>query len=926
MTSLFVDIEAQVASPSDDEPDYDNDQGFIDDDQPPNNDVSASVSPNAFRPGVVDTAVPFLEDLERRYTGTSFRRYLGKERLLSSHVALGPIHPLTKQRLPVCEEPIRLLDLLDSRRVLETDPNTVEMFGLWRNAPPPSGRTHSQSSLCSEKRREMRGWSKWAKAESHNRAAAEFTLGEWVSIRHRTYRGDTGQIWRAHSRQKTEHELLSEQQAIHDALKLGKTPPDPSPEFVFEGYWVLVVPRLPPPNLTQQSSLKLKPHLNKRQKRFSPMIFNPRQYDIAIPKKYVRSAQGFEIDGRLLSHGLLIKLFRPNALNPAYTVAPETIRAFENHPHSKRFPFPIPGQWCFTEGEEVHVDPSAGREDGRGVVKQIEDGVVCVEYGGIRNVHPAPIPLVRKVINVGDYVRVMSSVDVGKEALVVEKHRNVIALSENGSRQGIDFFVHINSVTRETGKFDYSSIPWLDREVTIIKGPLYGRHGTVKDVARHPNQLSLCLWLFIPELQKTVQVDDEHVVAKGTSEPLWKMFPLSMDQKYYNVDCIKTNAGEVPWVGLSIVIIAGPHKGKKGIVKDVNRTQNAHAVSGLLVTLELNVMGSPLEQVYYDYVREGHTGLTLGGYHPLREQEAFFRPKPEFVGAEGSVALESGGGGLVIPDLDSYASMDICLPPPVDKSRILDPADEGLTIPEFDPEALMDVWNPYWDYPGLPEVVPPSAPSPSVSTKPAQRSITQERYEDSARHVLARPNLVGLSVLVNIQKGWHKKAAVYVKLSRTPTGAIIRLLRKGKGKREHEVSLTDLVVSNKRVDSAKDDHLLVVIGGVHAGKLVRRICHFFVSPEKTPDAKWLVLTVVDREKPVDRLTGELVECSEAELAFVEETPTERFRATHVTMKQVRGEAKLRVSAEVRNPNEGNLECLKTVINAQFLLHTARPST
>ncbi|KAL0575639.1 hypothetical protein V5O48_006324 [Marasmius crinis-equi] len=915
MASLFVDLEAQVAQFSSDETDDDDQGDFIDDEHTPNDAPGTSSSMQYTTSSSGSVAVPFLEDLEQRYTRTSVSdrapsssrlgsdpgsdsTVLGKRKaidLLESwhpvlpiaarhpspppapasssssayHGAVVPIHPLTKQRLPVREQPIRVPE---DRRVLESDPNTVEMFGLWRNGPPSSAIRKPQPAL--------------ATTESQIRFRTEFALGEWVSTRRGTYKGDLGQIWKIHNRQKTSEELRSEQQQVEEALKQGSSPPDPLPEFVFEGYWVLVVPRFPPLHFTHQSSLKLKPQFAKGRKRFPPVIFNPRKYDIIIPEKNVKSAQGFDIDGRLVSHGLLIKLFKTAALDPAFTVPSQTIRAFQDHPHSKRFLFPIPGQWCFLDGEEVDVERLANWESGRGVVKVSMDGSIAVDYGA-PGLHPAPIHLVCKVIGVGDYIRVLSGDQSGKEGLVVEKRVNILAVSEKGSRQGIDFFVHVNSATQEKGKFDCSSIPWLDQEVSIVKGPAYGNDGIIKDVIRKPNRTTLFLWLYLPHLKRTLEIADTHVVAKGTREPLWKLLPLREDQKHYNIDRSgSTTSGQVPWTGLYVGVIKGPHKGKEGTVQDVNRTQHPFAISGLMVTIEFNLMGSPCEHIYYDYVRERHTGLTLAGYHPLRSKEAFFRPNPKF---------------------EHNA---------VDKSRLLDPGDESLVIPDVDPNGPMDVWNPYWEYPGSLRVQPPS-PSLSPSTQPVQPRPTQSNYEAAARHVLARSELVGVSVLVDIQNGPHKRAGVYVKLSRTPTGAIIGVLRKGKGNHTHEILLTSIAVSDRRVDQTKDDPLLVVIAGEHLGKLVRRVCHFYVGPETTGETKWLVLAVVDKDEPVNKLTGDLVECALGELAFVEEAPTDRFRATHVTMKQVHDEARLKMSAEVRQPGEGDLDCLRAMILGQF---------
>ncbi|KAL0562748.1 hypothetical protein V5O48_019331, partial [Marasmius crinis-equi] len=220
----------------------------------------------------------------------------------------------------------------------------------------------------------------------------------------------------------------------------------------------------------------------------------------------------------------------------------------------------------------------------------------------------------------------------------------------------------------------------------------------------------------------------------------------------------------------------------------------------------------------------------------------------------------------------------------LNKSQVLDPGDEGMTIPQLDPNSPMDCWNPYWEYPTSQRPEPtPSAPPPPARSVP--HGQTQAQYEAAGRHPLARPELVGISIMVDILHGHHKKAGVYVKLARTPTGTIHGILRKGKGKHQHEIPLTSLAICDKRVEPSRDDPLLVVISGPHLGTFVRRITHFYVDEKQTGDDKWLVLAVVDKEKPVDKLTGVLIECGVDELAFVEESPTDRFRATHGAMKR-----------------------------------------
>ncbi|KAL0571578.1 hypothetical protein V5O48_010384 [Marasmius crinis-equi] len=977
--SLFIDLEAHVAEPSDDEPDFDSPDDIINDEDVDDAE-STGPAPSLFTEDDGPRSTRFIEELERRYTQPSVSdrerssSLQGSDPAAVSEIALGkrkasevddldemhpvirfaarqsspppafagsttalssstsrvtarPVHPMTKTRLPVRESPIFLPD---HKRLLETNPATVENFGLWKDGPPLLARPKTQEERQTRfvKRNELSTWSRWAEREEQIRKRTDYAPGEWVQIRRGTYKGDTGQIWRPQVRPKSDEEVEAEERSIEHALEEGRATPEPTPEFVFEGFWVLVVPRLPPPHLTQPKSLKLKPsYQTSKRRRYPPRVFYPSEYEIEIPKKLSDRTQGVAIDGQILSHGLLLKLFKMDALDPASAVSPESVAAFEQHPHSKRFPFPIPAQWHIGEGDEVDVNVSEhdASQSGRGVVHSCEAGGFLVDYGAA-GIHPASVERVLKVIAVGDYVKVVGGADTGKEGLVVEKHGSIVAISENGSRRGIDLFLHVNSLARHARKFDWSSIPWLDHEVTIIKGPNHGRHGIVKDVTKKPNRATLSLWLYLPHVGTTFEVDDTKVVAKGTRNPLWKAYPLHPSHRYYNMPRVELPpAVQVPWLGLYVGIIKGHHKGKEGTVKDVNRTQNRHSRSGLMVTVELNLMGSPQEQVYYDYVRERSTGCTLAGFHALDDKQGFFKPNPKFVGAGVTwqkrpskvLALVPGEGGII--DQSSLTR------PPGDSelsfTQTRDEGDESIPDVFVDPSAPMDIWNPYYDevwcYPGSGEPPPPPSPPPPL---PVQQGPSTASFQDKI-HALARPELVGITVLVDITHGHHKKAGAFVKLVRTATGAIVGNLKKGKGNHIHEIPLTSIVQSWKRVDNTKDDHLLVVTKGQDVGKFVRRICHFFVGSESVAN-KWLVLAVVDKDHPVDKFTGQVIEASVGELAFVEEESTARFRATHILMKRLRDEARLKMTPTVRGPGEESLQVLIDFVGAE-MARTAR---
>ncbi|KAL0568521.1 hypothetical protein V5O48_013462 [Marasmius crinis-equi] len=941
MPSIFVNIEAQVANSSDEDPDSSEElEDLINDEDDVAEGSAPARSPLAALASRIKTGDSFLDDLERRYAEDAPRSVLGKRKapdirdgddihpvipimarqmatpppdfhVTEDHLAAVPIrphvgtisgtmkssrevHPLTKKVLPRREQAVQLSD---KRRLLHRDPTLVGLSGEWLQGMPPATTTHGRAQLPSatKKRKEVRQWSKWAELQSRTDGIAP---GEWVRIRRGTYKGDIGQIWKAQTREKTPEEQELQLQEINEAQRQNRSPPK-LPEFIFEGYWVLLVPRLPPSYLTEESSLRLRRPLERRQ-RFGQALFVPAEYDIQLPEEHPM-LQGFEIDGHLLSHSLLLKLYKVESLELVPVISPQTYKSFLHHPHCKHFPFPIPELWHLHDGDEVEVSVGGDKSLVRGVLKVSEDGCLLLDQGEA-GLHPvSSIEHVSKVVNIGDYVTIARGAHEGGEGLVVEKHGSILGVSEKGSRKGIDFFVHVNSVVRDNqASYHHSSIPWLDKEVTIVKGRYGGRHGIVKDVKRKPNRATLFLWLFLPQLQITFEVQDDQVFAKGTHQPLWEVFPLTRDQRHFDIQCVgDMRTGEVPWVGTYVVIVGGPHKGKEGIVKDVNRTTTKRAVSGLMTTVELNVAGSAWEKIYYDYVREHQTGLTLATYQPLLENQDFYKPNPRFVGA-GVVWKRSRSSFVSLRTLWSSkhaADRDIMGPTP------------------DDPNALpMDVWNPYyddfvgWSYPRTEE---PASPAPSP-LRPSSSAVTLTK---PSTHWLSRSELVGLSIMVDITAGTHKKKDVFVEPTRMPTGTIVARIRKGKSKTSYDIPFELIAMSGKKLD-ARDDPLLVVITSEHVGKLVRRIQHFYCGSESVEN-KWFILAVFDRENVVECLTGEIIECATAELQYVEEAPADRFRATHVVMKRVRDEARLNLPPVVRNPGTADLSVLQACLNARI---------
>ncbi|KAL0568572.1 hypothetical protein V5O48_013409 [Marasmius crinis-equi] len=951
MASRFVNLEAQVATSSDEEQFDDDDLFSADNEEDTSTDDRHENPPMGSFPELEShrqTSARFLEELEERYTRgepenessstpQTAQSVLGKRKapeagdpfeqcivsLLAKHPAPEPapcslqprprqaINRVTRMPLPRREQPITIPP---QNRLLHSYSASTDLFGdPWINGTPksaiPQKGNLATPSKSLAKHKELRKWISWAKKEGKR---CEYAPGEWVTVQRGTYKGDVGMVWKMKTREKTEAEIDAERKEVAESVSKGEPVPDTSPELVDEGYWVFLIPRLPPPDLTKDCSLRLKQKRPKGAPRFPPRRFIPEEYDVRLLHRNDTRVQGYNIDGYMISRGLLMKVYRVDALDVCPLVTSDTLLAFGlafgEHPFCRRFPLPVTDLWCFVPGDEVEVEVShspASPQSGRGIVSSVGEGSTLVDFGD-PGIHPAPIRLLTKVILVGDYVKTLRGANMSKEGSVVERHGNILGISQRGTRTGIDYFAHVNSVVKlKHAPLENSSVPWLGTAVQIFRGPHCERTGIIQDVRRKPNRPVLFLWLFLPELQQTAEVEDRNVFVKGSRILLWDMYPLSPDQRYYHIDRVgETSSGPVPWIGTYVGIIKGPHKGKEGTVKDVNRTTKPKALSGLMVTVELNVYGVARldEQIYYDYVRERGTGTTLATHQPLLNQQSFYTPNEAFV-PWGVVFDKRPSFFLLLddkPEIESLARED-------DISTVNDPND----LP-------MDVWNPHWSYPSS-EDASPSSPNTTVS--PPTLSAPDAAASNALvppSHWLSQAELLGLTILVDITEGPHSKVGQYVEVAATSDGTTVARVRKGKGKRLFEVPLSSVAKSSKRPNAIKEENLLVVATGEqqHRGKLVRRIHHFYEG-SVMPENRWLILAVVDREDPVQKLTGEVIECKIHDLEFVEEASTDRFRATHVFMRRVRDEARIKLSADVRDPGTVNLDDLRACITSHM---------
>ncbi|KAL0564416.1 hypothetical protein V5O48_017629 [Marasmius crinis-equi] len=470
MASIFINLEVQDVGSSDNEEHFDDDNDVFIEQEDDIREQRMGNRPTdqsfEWEESYRHTSARFLDELEQQYTQSSPR---------SEHSTTTPV--LSPSILGKRKEHDR--DFEFQQQIVSCS-TTTEVFGdPWIEGTPPSELFRKgfpkQLSKGFVKARELCDWASWAKQEGRR---LEYAPGEWVTIRRGTYKGDIRMVWKLKTREKTEAELQVETEAVEESVWSWKPLPETSSELVEEGYWVFLVPRLPPPYLTHECSLCLKQKQSKGAQPFPRRKFVPAKYNFELLRWNDQLVQGYNIDGHMLSRGLLMKVYRIDGLDPCPLVSLNTLLdfrlAFGEHPFCKRFLLPVTNMWTFAVGDEVDVEvlnSPTSPQSGRGVVSFAGEESILVDFGDA-GIHPAPIMLLSKVIAIGEYVRVLRGPSTSREGLVVERHGNILGVSERGTRLGIDLFVHLNAISKLPYEATENSlIPWLNIEVTIFRGP-----------------------------------------------------------------------------------------------------------------------------------------------------------------------------------------------------------------------------------------------------------------------------------------------------------------------------------------------------------------------------------------------------------------------------------------------------------------------
>ncbi|KAJ8091091.1 hypothetical protein PM082_024708 [Marasmius tenuissimus] len=542
-----------------------------------------------------------------------------------------------------------------------------------------------------------RVWSKWAAghpiAPDLSIPRQELAPGEWVKVRSGSYKGDVGMVWRP------------------DTTKLG-----------VGGYFILLVPWLSYPEKPSNQDDALT-------ERSPPRLFCPDDFDEEVECDFDLT---FRFRRQTFSHGLLIKFFQELSLTATRTVPSDLGALFlrSKHPFLQHFPLPLPEFFAFQAGDKVILSG-----DGRsGVIEEVIGETVVVHFGNNEK-HVQPVENLQKDVIPGDSIQVMAGEHFGKEGLVVERHGSVLNIfARDDSRSRITFFVHINSVKIHRLSFDpHEDVLWLNLEVVVTHQRYHEMRATVKAVRLTPLRNRLKLSLYINELACSVEVDLDDVVEAITRKSLLDYQPLKASQKArFGLDelMVKMRTGRVPWLGMHVRVTGGAHKGKDGIVRDINRAVRWSSDSGLEVSVELMVislnMSNWVERIDYAHVHETDSGLELAKHMPLTKAQDFYRPWASIEGREQEkpqlgVSLAQSPRALSSSSTPKHASQY-----------------EGL-----DWDNPVDPWNPHslspaaWSSPDLtsPSSLPISPTSPDHSSyiaplpPPLPRSLLPARRD-----------------------------------------------------------------------------------------------------------------------------------------------------------------------------------------------------
>ncbi|KAJ3764689.1 hypothetical protein FB446DRAFT_795847 [Lentinula raphanica] len=290
----------------------------------------------------------------------------------------------------------------------------------------------------------------------------------------------------------------------------------------------------------------------------------------------------------------------------------------------RRHGLPIPEHWQFNEGDEVLIleeetqDSRLPSASHYGLVTSVLEGNCEVEHelnGSVKELIVVRMDMVKN-ITPGDYVKVLAGIHAELSGLVGEKSGRVIGLIPDNSYT-VNVWVDVNSVGKATppSSIAQSRSPFTDIEVLIMNADFHNRLvGRIKRVWPDGHG-SICILVYIPSSDCSVELDYTQVVALGSHKTLDRLAQdssISLSDIYgINRTLHTMKTGREPWIGARVIVVHGERSGLTGTIRAVNVYRinlKKPFASGIKLIVELDVMTatvvSPQVELDYDLVRE----------------------------------------------------------------------------------------------------------------------------------------------------------------------------------------------------------------------------------------------------------------------------------------------------------------------------------
>ncbi|PPR03513.1 hypothetical protein CVT24_007001 [Panaeolus cyanescens] len=363
--------------------------------------------------------------------------------------------------------------------------------------------------------------------------------------------------------------------------------------------------------------------------------------------------------------------------------------------------------------------------------------------------------------------------------------------------------------------------------VEITSGKAVGRQGWI--IGREGDILTI---VDVPNAQKIKQIGATEEL--GTTSHVNRVrlaqtpfFPLSNPPPSTS----RIPKDYIPWVGTRVLITSAVWKGRHAVVENVIARRDDNAGHQLVVRLEDFNPYHPFKSVHvgWEQVVEASSRMKLDEYSKQKN----IHP--------GLFQSESGTGSTALLSKDSWA-FGTSIPPP--SSTPLTPA--------WDPNSR----TPLTDYDAIP--APVSAPAATVAGP------------STPQHVLLQRLLLDIKLRTNVNAPNIPGSETTVWVSIQDNG---ELGFKCIHKRREGWLQPNWVEARRPHINRGDNGLMVVVRGVHSGKMVRRITH-----RTSADGRWVMYCAVVhyQEGTRNTLTSEEIELESMDVCLAWESKEDKL--------------------------------------------------